>query len=40
MNQNSEIFQIKDWLVENLPYKIMWMDEQDQIVYANEMFLK
>ncbi len=34
-------FQIfREKFFENLPYKIMWMDEAGKIVYANDQFLK
>ncbi|MEM6866674.1 MAG: PAS domain S-box protein, partial [Bacteroidota bacterium] len=34
-------FQIfREQFFENLPYKIMWMDESGKIVYANRKFLK
>ena len=29
---------VKEWLVEALPYEVMWMDEEGNIVYANTMF--
>ncbi|MEL6304846.1 MAG: sigma 54-interacting transcriptional regulator [Bacteroidota bacterium] len=31
---------INTWLLENLPYKLMWMDREGRIVYANKMFCK
>lgn len=30
---------IKDWLIESLPYKIMWMDKEGRVIYGNKMFL-
>ncbi|WP_405204934.1 sigma 54-interacting transcriptional regulator [Aquimarina sp. LLG6339-5] len=32
--------EIKDVLIQKLPYKIMWMDEIGRIVYGNEQFCK
>lgn len=29
---------IKEWLVEALPYEVMWMDENGNIIYANSKF--
>ncbi len=29
---------VKEWLVEALPYEVMWMDEEGRIVYANTKF--
>lgn len=37
MNNNQKK-EIKEWLVENLPYEVMWMDEEGRIVYANDKF--
>ena len=34
------IEKVKDWHINNLPYKIMWMDQAGKIVYANAMFCK
>lgn len=40
MSGNFSLTQVKEWLIENLPYKIMWMDEEGRIVYANVKFLE
>lgn len=29
---------VKDWLVETLPYEVMWLDETGKLLYANEKF--
>lgn len=29
---------VKEWLIENLPYEVMWMNENGKIVYANSKF--
>ena len=29
---------VKEWLIETLPYEVMWMDENGNIVYANSKF--
>ncbi len=29
---------VKEWLIETLPYEVMWMDESGKIVYANTKF--
>ncbi|SED05096.1 PAS domain S-box-containing protein [Tenacibaculum sp. MAR_2009_124] len=29
---------LREWLVENLPYEVMWMDEEGKIVYVNKKF--
>ncbi|WP_422081079.1 sigma 54-interacting transcriptional regulator [Ulvibacterium sp.] len=31
---------INQWLVEELPYEVIWFNEQGQIVYANALFFK
>ncbi|NRB59047.1 MAG: sigma 54-interacting transcriptional regulator [Winogradskyella sp.] len=36
-NTNSKI-KINEWLIEALPYEVMWMDEEGQIIYANYKF--
>ncbi len=38
METSLEEAAIKEWLVEALPYEVMWMDEGGKIVYANNMF--
>ncbi|MCA0959743.1 sigma 54-interacting transcriptional regulator [Muricauda ruestringensis] len=38
MAKNQESLEIKEWLVETLPYEVMWMDENGKIVYANTKF--
>ncbi|MDX1365086.1 MAG: sigma 54-interacting transcriptional regulator [Arenibacter latericius] len=38
METNLEEVAIKEWLVEALPYEVMWMNESGEIVYANKMF--
>lgn len=40
MSKELPVKNISNWFVENLPYKIMWMNEQGQIVYANYQFCK
>jgi PAS domain S-box-containing protein len=38
MNQHPLDTEIKDWHIQHLPYKIMWMDKEGNIVYANDQF--
>ena len=38
MNQDKQELLVKEWLVEALPYEIMWMNEAGNIVYANTKF--
>jgi len=38
MEPKIEESAIKEWLVEALPYEVMWMDEEGNIVYANRKF--
>lgn len=38
MNQDKQEALVKEWLVETLPYEIMWMNESGNIVYANTKF--
>jgi len=38
METKSEESVIKEWLVEALPYEVMWMNEEGDIVYANSKF--
>lgn len=38
MSQNKQEALVKEWLVEALPYEIMWMNEAGNIVYANTKF--
>jgi PAS domain S-box-containing protein len=38
MAKEFQEIQIKEWVVEQLPYKMMWMDETGNIVYANTKF--
>lgn len=38
MEANSQNLGIKEWLVETLPYELMWMDKTGNIVYANNKF--
>jgi PAS domain S-box-containing protein len=38
MNQHPLDTEIKDWHIQHLPYKIMWMDKDGNIVYANDQF--
>tara|TARA_R110001592_G_scaffold366_8_gene2102 strand:- start:6156 stop:8273 length:2118 start_codon:yes stop_codon:yes gene_type:complete len=38
MNHDKEEALVKEWLVETLPYEIMWMNEAGKIVYANTKF--
>jgi len=35
MKNKTEQTVIKEWLIETLPYEVMWMDELGKIVYAN-----
>ena len=39
MNENLPFEIFKEQFFENLPYKIMWMDEAGKIIYANKNFL-
>ena len=36
-NQSEEIL-VKEWLIETLPYEVMWMNESGKVVYANSKF--
>ncbi|OQD42834.1 hypothetical protein BUL40_06985 [Croceivirga radicis] len=36
----QEGLEIKDWLVETLPYEVLWMNERGKVVYANHKFCK
>ena len=38
MNQDKQEALVKDWLIEALPYEVMWMDEEGRIIYANAKF--
>ena len=38
MNQEKQELLVKEWLIEALPYEIMWMNEAGDIVYANTKF--
>lgn len=38
MDVYSQNLEIKQWLVETLPYEVMWLDEVGNIVYANNKF--
>ncbi|MEH6537736.1 MAG: sigma 54-interacting transcriptional regulator [Psychroserpens sp.] len=38
MNQDKQESLVKEWLVEALPYEVMWMNEDGNIVYANTKF--
>jgi PAS domain S-box-containing protein len=38
MNQDKQEALVKEWLIEALPYEVMWMDEEGRIVYANAKF--
>jgi len=38
MNQDKQEALVKEWLVETLPYEIMWMNKAGNIVYANTKF--
>ncbi len=38
MNQDKQESLVKEWLVEALPYEVMWMNEEGNIVYANTKF--
>jgi PAS domain S-box-containing protein len=40
MNQDKQESLVKEWLIETLPYEVMWMNEEGSIVYANSKFLK
>jgi len=40
MNHDKQEALVKEWLVETLPYEIMWMNEAGNIVYANAKFCK
>ena len=39
MDYNIAFGVFKEQFFENLPYKIMWMDEAGKIIYANKNFL-
>ena len=38
MNQDKQDVLVKEWLVETLPYEVIWMTEDGNIVYANTKF--
>ncbi|OUR94354.1 hypothetical protein A9Q87_01545 [Flavobacteriales bacterium 34_180_T64] len=38
MNQDKQESLVKEWLVEALPYEVMWMNDGGNIVYANTKF--
>ena len=38
MNQNKQETLVKEWMIETLPYEIMWMNKAGKIVYANTKF--
>ena len=38
MNQDKQESLVKEWLIETLPYEVMWMNEEGNIVYANTKF--
>lgn len=38
MDKDKQEVLIKEWLIEALPYEVMWMDEDGRIVYANSKF--
>ncbi len=38
MDNTTKASVVSDWLVEALPYEVMWMNKQGEIVYANSMF--
>jgi len=39
MNQHPLDTNIKDWHIDNLPYKILWLNKEGNIVYANRQFI-
>ncbi|MCZ2085260.1 MAG: sigma 54-interacting transcriptional regulator [Flavobacteriales bacterium] len=38
MEHKTENSTIKEWLVDTLPYEVMWLNEEGNIVYANTKF--
>ncbi|MEM1408754.1 MAG: PAS domain S-box protein, partial [Bacteroidota bacterium] len=40
MRDDQMIVHTKNWLVDNLPYEVMWMTEKGNIEYANKAFCK
>lgn len=38
MSYTNSNIEINEWLIEALPYEVMWMDEEGKIVYANSKF--
>lgn len=40
MGKELSQVEINHWLLENLPYKMMWMDEDGAIIYGNKEFCK
>jgi len=38
MSTETSVLQIKDWLVDFLPYEVMWLNKTGQIIYANAKF--
>ena len=40
MAADLSIGTIKEWQINNLPYKVMWMDIDGKIIYANSKFCK
>ncbi|MEM9859905.1 MAG: PAS domain S-box protein, partial [Bacteroidota bacterium] len=40
MSDDKLVIQTKNWLVDNLPYEVMWMTKKGNIEYANTAFCK
>ncbi|MEO0553141.1 MAG: sigma 54-interacting transcriptional regulator [Bacteroidota bacterium] len=40
MSDDKLVIQTKNWLVDNLPYEVMWMTKKGNIEYANKAFCK
>lgn len=38
MDKNIDDLYIKGWLIDKLPYEVIWIDAKSNIVYANSMF--
>jgi len=38
MNTGISEIEVKEWLIETLPYEVIWLDENGNLVYANAKF--
>ena len=40
MNEAQVLSSAKTWQLENLPYEIMWLNEEGEVVYINKLLRK